>query len=86
MCKGIWKVTTCDFSTVFQDKPKYNPQYINNNINPNWLSADVQAHIYPPPIHISKKEDTEDCQTNIFKVKMRCNTESATSETYKLNM
>ena len=86
MCKGIWKFTTCGFSMVFQDKPKDDPQYIKNKINPNWLSAYVQAQMQPPPIPLSEKEDTEDCQTNIVKVKMRCNTESATSETYELNM
>ena len=46
------------------------PQDMKNQINPNWLSADVQAHIEIPPIKFAKTEDNEELKTNIIKVNM----------------
>ena len=60
---------------VLQDEP----QDMKNQINPNWLSADVQAHIEIPPIKFAKTEDNEELKTNIIKVNMWRNPASATS-------
>ena len=63
---------------VLQDKP----QYMKNQINPNWLNADEQARINPPPILFTKMEYTEDIQDNIIKVKMQHNPASSMLDTY----
>ena len=91
----LCKVTACNFYSPqyeTQDKPKEEPQdapqdspeSTKNHINPNWLSADVQAHIDPPPIPFTKKEDMDEHQTNIIKVKRQHNPLSATLKTYEL--
>ena len=71
---------------VLQDKHKEKSQYMKNQINPNWLRAEVQACIDPPSINFDKKDHTEESHTNIIRVKIRLNPASAASETYKLKI
>ena len=59
---------------------------MKNQINLNWISADVQAYIYLPPISFVKNYDTEERQTNIIKVKIQRNPESTKSGTYEVHM
>ena len=54
--------------------------------NAGWLSADMQAHIEPPPIPIIKLEVNDYRTTHIIKVKMRRNPSAAVSKTYNVNM
>ena len=59
---------------------------MNIHTKPAWLSADVQAHIYPPPILLIKSVTEEVNKCDIIKINMRQNPESADSDTYKLNI
>ena len=54
--------------------------------NVGWLSSDMQAHIDPPPIPLSKVEVDDDCTTHIIKVNMQRNPSSVASETHNANM
>ena len=78
----LFMCVACVGVDLVQDEPKY----MNNQINQNWLSTDVQARIEPPPIPFANMEETEECHTNTIKVKMQHNPESATSETQKRKM
>ena len=51
-----------------------------------WISAEVQAHIDPPPIPIIKKDPPEFNEYDIINIKMRQNPSDAASEMYKLNI
>ena len=55
-------------------------------VNPNWLSAEMQAHIKPPPIPLAIPEEVQDRACNIIKVKMIRNHVSAGSETYEFKI
>ena len=50
----------------------------------NCLSVDVQSLIEPPTVTIIKVELEDKLGSNIIKIKMRRNPDSAASETYKL--
>ena len=54
--------------------------------NPNWLSADVQAHIEPPPIPLNRAAADTVKECDIIKIKMRRDPASATSDMYKLKI
>ena len=83
MYTSLLIVTTCEKNTAPQEE-----RYTNTKIhsNPNWLSAETQARIDPPPIPLTKAETEEEIERNIIKVKMRRNLSSDTSETYELKM
>ena len=78
----LFMCVACVGVDLVQEEPKD----MNNQINPNWLSTDVQARIDPPPIPFANMEETEECHTNTIKVNMKRNPESATSETHKRKM
>ena len=40
---------------VLQEESQYKPQSMKNQINNDWISADVKALIEPPQITFSKK-------------------------------
>ena len=54
--------------------------------NPNWPSFDFQTRIDPSPITIIKKRKKEEKASNIIRVNMCRNPESAVSKTYELKM
>ena len=69
-----------------QDEAQDENQSTKNQINPNWLSVDVQARIVTPLIPFSKKKDPQERQINTIKVKMQCSLVWTTLETYILQM
>ena len=54
--------------------------------NPNWLSAEVQARIDPPPIPLSRAVTEKAKKYDIIKIKMRRDHALATSKTYELKI
>ena len=54
--------------------------------NVPWISADVQAHIDPPPTPPIKVDLDKLRTTNALRVDIWRNPSQATSETYKINM
>ena len=55
-------------------------------VEPNWLSAEVQARIEPPPTPIASPKEFKERACNTIKVKRRRNPTSAGSETYEFKM
>ena len=59
---------------------------MENQINTNWLSRDVQARIETPTIMFAYTEDIEERQTNIIKPNIWRNLASLALETHKPKM
>ena len=74
---ALCKLTTCDNTTFHSSKPRHTTTNITQK--ENWISADVQARIEPPPITLIKAELEEERVSNIIKVKMQRNPEMYTS-------
>ena len=55
-------------------------------LNTNWLSADAQAQIVPPPIPLNKEHEEEEHAIHIIKANMRWDLVWTTFETYKFMM
>ena len=54
MCTELYKVTTCDDTTLISSRPKH--PTINITQNYKWIISDVQAHFEPLPIPIINVE------------------------------
>ena len=84
MSTTLCKVTTCYDTTLSSSRPRYPTMKIDQHSN--WLSADVQARIEPPPIPLIKVGIEEERASYMINVKIRRNPATAMSETYNMNV
>ena len=55
-------------------------------LSSNWLSADVQTRIEPPPIPLTSPEEVQERACDTIKVKIKYNPASAGSETHEFKI